>query len=118
MVKQFCFVIIVVLLSCNNNGQTEGGPCTYDTKIYPATVIGIEKKDSLYADIIFRINDDTGNIYRDSVLWSIESNRLIEMILIEKDSIAVGKKYQYRIDNIKTGTCNPNIERLKLEKFE
>ena len=65
--------ITILILSCNNSGnEPDGGPCTYDKKKYPATVIGIEIKYSLSAEIIFRVNDLNGNIYRDSVLWNME----------------------------------------------
>ncbi len=116
MGKFFFHVSITIFItSCSNIGEEpDGGPCTYDKKIYPATVIGIIKKDSLVADIIFRVNDLNGNIYRDSILWSMEKKELMPLAMIEKDSIAVGKKYTYDIWKILTGHCNPKIETLKI----
>jgi len=103
------------LFSCNSN-EPDGGPCTYDKKIYPATVIGIEKKDSLNADIIFRVNDLNGNIYRDSVSWFREKKEWMPLTKIKNDTIAIGKIYTYEVWRIITGHCNPNIELLKLEE--
>jgi hypothetical protein len=115
----FCFVLSVIIgCNCNNIGLPEGGPCTYETKNYPAIVIGIEKQDSLNADIIFKIETGTGEVYHDSVSWYMENNSWILISQIEKDSISIGKKYKYRLDFIKTGSCNPHIERLTLEKFQ
>ena len=109
----YIIALFPFLFSCNSN-EPDGGPCTYDKKIYPATVIGIVKKDSLVADIIFRVNDLSGNIYRDSVLWSMEKKEMMPFAMIEKDSIAVGKKYTYDVWKIIDGHCNPKIETLKI----
>jgi len=110
---------ILMLISCTNseNAEPEGGPCTYETKIYPATVIAIDNMDSTYADILFSINDEAGRLYRDSVSWYMETKGWLELAQIKKDSIVVGKKYKYFVDKIKTGSCNPHIEKLLLEKF-
>lgn len=110
----FGYFTLFSLLACNSMNEPDGGPCTYDKKIYPATVIGIIKKDSLGADIIFRVNDLNGNIYRDSVLWSMEKKELMPLALIGKDSIAIGKKYTYDVWKIIDGHCNPNIETLSI----
>ncbi len=108
-------MLTIFITSCSNSGEEpDGGPCTYDKKIYPATVIGIIKKDSLVADIIFRVNDLSENIYRDSVLLSMEKKEMMPFAMIEKDSIAVGKKYTYDVWKIIDGHCNPKIETLKI----
>ena len=112
------FSVIIISCSDNRNNNVAGGPCTYEKKFYPATVIKIEKKDSLNADIIFKIEDGAGNVYRDSVSWYMENKGLASIVQIEKDSIAIGKKYTYEVWKIITGHCNPDIERLALEKFD
>jgi len=120
--KKFYFFYYILLAvtahACNDDSaEPTGGPCSYTTKIYTATVIDIEKKDSTHADIFFRINDEAGNLYRDSVSWFIENNNWLEISQVEKDSILTGKKYKYQVDKIKTGSCDPDIEKLTLEKF-
>jgi hypothetical protein len=112
------FFVLVVLVACNSWDEPDGGSCIYDKKKYPATVIGIEKKDSLNAEVYFRVNDSLGNVYRDSVTWSREKKEWMSLAKIEKDSIAVGKKYTYEVWKIITGHCNPDIEILKLEECE
>jgi len=114
------FIILTFnVVSCNNDkGEPAGGPCTYDKKYYPATVIDIDKKDSLNADIIFRVSDLNGNIYRDSVSWYIEKKEWTLFSKIEKDSILVGKKYMYEVWEMTDGACNPHVEILKLEAFK
>jgi hypothetical protein len=112
------FLVPVILVACNSWDEPDGGPCTYDKKKFPATVIGIEKKDSLNAEVYFRVNDLSGNVYRDSVAWSREKKEWMLLSKIEKDSIAVGKKYTYEVWKIISGHCNPDIELLKLEECE
>lgn len=121
MIKVILFALYILLLgACTNNEkeEPEGGPCTYETKIYPATVIAIENIDSIHADILFRITDEEGQLYRDSVSWYMENKSPIELARIEKESVTVGKKFKYTVCQIKTGSCNPHIESLLLEKFE
>lgn len=111
----------MLFLSCSDNKEKEepdGGPCSYETKIYPATVIKIEIGDSLYIDILFRVDDEFGNLYKDSVSWYMENKNWLSISEINKDSISLGKKYQFLIDEIKTGACNPFIEKLTLLKYE
>ena len=110
------FFVLVILVACNSRDEPDGGSCTYDKKKYPATVIGIEKIDSLNAEVYFRVNDSLGNVYRDSVTWSREKKEWMSLAKIEKDSISVGKKYTYEVWKIITGHCNPDIEILKLEE--
>ena len=112
----YTIALFPFLLSCNSN-EPDGGPCTYDNKVYPATVISIEKKDSLYAELLFRIEDESGKLYRDSVSWFMENKHWLKISDLKKDSITPGKKYKYRIDLLKSGSCNPNLERLTLEKY-
>ena len=111
-------IFLVTLFSCNCNNTIDGGSCTYETKIYSALVINIEKKDSLHADILFKIEDKTGNLYRDSVSWYMEKKEYALLSMIKKDSVEVGNKYQYIIMEIKTGHCTPKIEILKLDKYQ
>jgi hypothetical protein len=112
------FVVPVVLRACNGWDEPDGGPCSYDKKKYPATVIGIEKKDSLNAEVYFRVNDLSGNVYRDSVSWSMEKKEWMALAKIEKDSISIGKKYTYQVWKILTGHCNPDIKLLELEEYK
>lgn len=122
MVNYFYLLVVFITLlftgyNCNSHEEPEGGPCTYETKIYPATIIAVEKTDSLHAELLFRIEDEYGKIYRDSVSWYMENKNRLKISDLKKDSVIPGKKYKYMIDLIKTGSCNPHIERLTLEKY-
>lgn len=110
-------VFTASLFACNSN-NIDGGACTYIDKNYPAVVVKIEKKDSLQADIYFRIEDETGKPYRDSVSWSMEKKEYALLSTIKKDSIEIGKKYRYVVKQITSGHCTPKIEILLLEKYQ
>ena len=77
----------------------------------------IEQKDSLQADILFRIEDETGKLYRDSVSWNMEKKEYAQLSTIKEDSIRVGNKSRYVVKQITTGHCTPKIEILLLEKY-
>lgn len=114
-----CFSIMIII-SCNNNNDDRiaaGGPCTYDTVLLPAKVIAILKQDSVYADIIYRVFNRDSSIYRDSVSQYIETGHYIESSKINKDSIKAGERLIYQIAKIKSGSCNPHLEILRLERF-
>jgi hypothetical protein len=110
--------IITGLLACADAKKkpSGGGPCTYEITVYPATVIHIKTEGT--TDILFRVEDLNGALYRDSVSWFKEKNSSLEKELIEWDSIRVGKKYKYEIMKITTGSCDPKIEMLTLEEFD
>lgn len=110
--------LIAAIISCNQN--IDGGSCTYNTILLPAEVIAIIPLpyDSTRSDILFKITDSTGNIYRDSVSWSMKTKGYLNNTQIIKDSITIGKKYTYTISKILTGHCDPDIEILELKKFK
>lgn len=119
--RLFIYCVPLLLSSCNcNNGNDEpaGGPCAYETKIYPATLILVKRKDRFTADLIFKVTDKNGTLYRDSVSWYKENNNWINVPDILENEITVGKNYKYIIEEIKTGSCTPRIEKLILEKFD
>lgn len=109
----YIIAFFLFLFSCNSN-EPDGGPCTYDKKIYPATVIGIVKKDSLVADIIFRVNDLSGNIYRDSVLWSMGKKELMPLTMIEKDSMLLAKNTATMLGKLLMDIVTQESNHLKL----
>ncbi len=114
----FTIIILAALPACNGINYVDGGTCKYENKIYPAVVIKIDKKDSLNADILFRINDETGNLYRDSVSWNMEKKEYALLSMIKKDSIRMGNRYRYVVKQITEGSCVPKIEILILEKYK
>ena len=109
--------IVMTLFACNGN-TIDGGSCTYNDKIYPAVVVKIEQKDSLRADILFRIEDEDGKLYRDSVSWNMEKKEYALLSMIQKDSIKTGNRYRYVVKQITSGHCTPKIEILLLEKYQ
>lgn len=119
MKRIFSFVLALLLfLSCNNNReQPAGGPCSYETRTWMATVIKIDPIDSLQNDVVFNIRNENGELVRDSVSLYMENKTWLTAAELVKDSVQVGKKFKYFIDEIKTGSCNPRIEKLTLEKY-
>lgn len=115
--KYLPIVIVAALFACNGN-NIDGGSCTYNDKTYPAVVIKIEQKDSLRADILFKIEDETGKLYRDSVSWNMEKKEYALLSLIKKENVKIGNRYRYVIKQITSGHCTPKIEILLLEKYQ
>jgi len=122
MKKFILFIPVFVFMlfaGCNSQTkETADAPCTYTTKTYPATLVLIKRKDRFTADLIFRVTDNNGSIYRDSVSWFIENKSWIQVPDILEKEITIGNNYKYLIEEIKTGNCNPKNEKLTLEKFD
>jgi len=110
--------IIIILISCNDDENMAGGPCTYDEKIFPATLVRLEKMDSVRYDALFIIEDSSSMERKDSIRYSILTNgHYITSAEVISDSLAIGKKYQYITQTIKSGSCNPNIDMLVLKQY-
>jgi hypothetical protein len=106
-----------IVYACNyNKKQPSGGPCKYETIIYPAAVIAVDTGNS--PDVIFRVKDLSGVVYRDSVSWFKEKAISLTREKIIQESIRMGNRYKYEIMKITSGSCDPQIETLKLEKYK
>ena len=112
----FISLLTCSLCSCNRTAHENpaGGPCTYETHVYPIKVIQIVKKDNLHSDLLFERNRegiiDTVSYYQSVHEW-IKQEDLI------KSGIETGKVFKWKEEKILTGSCTPNIETLLLEKY-
>lgn len=117
----YLLIIAAIINSCSNGKKqnVDGGPCSYEDKIYPAKLIKLDPSpDSSEYDAWFEINrlNDAPADYRDTVQYSPYNSR-IPNEQIKKDSIAVGKVYKFISRTIKTGSCDPHVESIRLEKY-
>jgi hypothetical protein len=121
MFKKILFAIIIPssLITCNNDDNNmAGGACTYDEKILPALLITLEKIDSIHYDAIFIMGSNRSMEGNDTIRYShFERGRYLTSDEIMMDSITIGRKYQYIIQKIKTGSCNPNVDMLVLKPY-
>lgn len=112
------YIAVFIFSSCNDDDNESGEPCTYDEKILPATLVRLEKIDSLRFDAVFTIEYPAIKEGQDSIRYSILNNGYyINAGEVIFDSLAVGKKYQYITQTIKSGSCNPNIDMLLLKPY-
>ncbi len=112
-------LLVMLLLACNNtSNNADGGPCAYKEDIHPARLIKLETNDSLVYDALFEIEAGLQSTdKKDTVSFNRLNNRYIEKAQIEKDSIAEGKIYKYIIQTITSGSCDPDIRIILLEKY-
>lgn len=112
-------LIMLLQLACNNTtGNVDGGPCTYKEGTHPARLIKLETNDSLVYDALFEIEAGLQSAgKKDTVSFNRLNNRYIEKTQIENDSIAEGKVYKYIIQTITSGSCNPDVRIIRLEKY-
>jgi hypothetical protein len=108
-------IISLLIISCREQGETDGGPCSYRINKLPATIIAIENRDSATAEILFETETngkkDTLYYTRTFVGWATPD-------LIARYDLQVGNRFVYEEHQITKGTCNPHFYRLTLEKFK
>lgn len=117
--KQFLF-ITAIIISCNNRKKEipDGGPCSYEDKIYPARLLELEASpDSTIFNGWFEIDDPSGNGSKDTLNYLRLTNNSITKERLQKDSIVIGNIYKYVESAIKTGACNPDIRTIRLERY-
>lgn len=105
----------LLLIPGKINAQKDGGGCSYDKKIYPATVVYAAGYDSIRAFILFAVEID-GKMDTISYLSEFHINPGIEVI--EQYDLRVGNVFCYEEWNIISGHCTPHIRRLTLDKYE
>jgi hypothetical protein len=109
----FPFVFFLLILSCHEIDN--GGPCTYKITKTPATVIEIQKHDSLYSEILFFVPNGE---FSDTLYYTRNFPGFASQADIEKYDLHVGNDFTYEEHKIETGTCTPHYFVLKLEKYE
>jgi hypothetical protein len=116
----FCLLFIVVIFqSCNNSKKEtpDGGPCSYDDKIYPARLVKLEMNtDSISYNAWLEIDNPSGN-GKDTISYLRMTNNGIRKEQLEKDSISEGNIYKYVVSTIRTGACDPDIRTIRLERY-
>jgi hypothetical protein len=122
MMKQILtrMVLCLTLYACKNGAKEipDGGPCTYDDKVYPAKLVKLEASpDSSTFNGWFEIDNPSGNGAKDTISYLRFTNRILSKEQVEKDSIRTGNIYKYVISTIRTGACNPDIRTIRLEKY-
>jgi hypothetical protein len=111
--------ITIIIYSCSGGkkDKPDGGPCSYEDKIYPARLIKLkENTDSITYNAWLEIDNPAGK-GKDTISYLRMTNRSITKEQLQRDSIVVGKVYKYVVSKIKTGECNPDIRTIKLEKY-
>ena len=119
----FWVLLPVIGLSACNNGKQEkevpaGGPCSYKEDTFPAKLIQLSTSDSSSYNAQFEITRRMNTPDApDTVLFHSLNNTYINAAQIISDSIAVGKIYKLIEQNIVSGSCNPHLQHIRLEKY-
>ncbi len=115
----YTFLIITLINQACKSGKSkpDGGPCTYDEKDYPATLVRLEvAPDSTNYNPWFEIDDPAGH-GKDTISYLRMTNQNVSREQLTRDSIAVGGIYKYVVKKIISGDCDDDIRTIRLEKF-
>lgn len=104
----------IVLYSCNN--ETDGGGCKYETTVLPATLIQLVDINSHSYDALFEVTVENK---KDTIAYSrLNSGQYIFISEKPKKQLVTGRQYQYIMQKIITGACNPEVNVISLTAFE
>ncbi len=92
-----------------------GGPCSYNKTIHAAEVIGIYPTGSNSSEIELLVKFHE---VVDTLSYYIENGSYVSNFELQEKSIKIGDKLIYEEHQISTGSCNPEIYILKLEKLD
>jgi hypothetical protein len=108
----------IVFYCCHPPEQPAGGPCSYrDTRI-GATVLAIDSVGEESRDLQLKL--DSNNFYMppdDTTYYHLHNNTYITRTLADSLQIAVGKKYNFVISEIVSGSCNPLVTWVELTPY-
>jgi hypothetical protein len=109
-------------IACNNSKHEKetpaGGPCSYKEEAHPAKLISLVTIDSTNYDALFEVSTGLQVTNKpDTMRFHFLNNTYIKGKQIKADSIAVGKIYKLIDQRIVSGTCNPHIQTIRLEKY-
>lgn len=108
--------ILLFLFRRTDSSDVAGGPCSYKTIKYPATIINIEcvAIDSSFFELTLRV--DYGG-YVDTLDYSNEFDQLVSGEDMLEKQYKIGQQMTYEHMQIVSGSCNPDIFTLKMEPF-
>lgn len=111
----FTNIACTVFVHCNYLGKqvVDGGPCSYNTKIYPAKIIGFTTHDSIHWDLVFERKRD---YLIDSFTYSYATKNYF--LKEELSKFNIGNTYQWKEMNIIDGHCTPVVTTLIMQPYQ
>jgi hypothetical protein len=97
------------------NDIPAGGPCSYKSKTLPARVIDIRREPNSQPSVFFEVSHNLGDL--DTISYFTINNRNITEEEIKQKGVAKDAVFQLEVSEITSGSCNPMVRRLSLEKF-
>ncbi|MGE0638294.1 MAG: hypothetical protein AB7G44_16005 [Bacteroidia bacterium] len=109
------FSVILFPFIALAQGGREGGPCSYETTNYPATIIEIFEVYEGWNDIYVVIKTHEP---ADTITWSNEFGGFISTEELKASDYKIGDKLNYQIKEIISGSCSPYIKWLTKERYK
>lgn len=119
MQKLIPFLCLFFLFSCTHENKTSsdeenvaGGPCSYNEEYFPIKILDIDStsEDDCELTLLKIVEEDT-------IYYSHYNPNLLELKELNKNKIKVGDTITFVEMNIQTGSCNPFIQTVSIDKF-
>lgn len=93
----------------------DGGSCSYSYSYSPAVVLYIYPKGETYTEVVFSVNTGNG---ADTISYSSINHMPLPNDTVKKYNIHRGDVFTFETGHMYSGSCNPNIQRFKLQKYK
>lgn len=116
--KQIGYILFLVTLlpvASLAQGEREGGPCSYETTLYPAPIILIYPINETSSEVVV-----TTTLYgqTDTLHFSQEGHEYFSNTELTEKNYKVGDTLTYKIMEITDGHCSPYIKVLTKERYK
>jgi hypothetical protein len=121
----YLLLAALYMAACNDSAKSPGsdnmtgGPCSYKDYEAIAEVIKIDKRDTDRYDILFVLRSNTYTpAGHDTLHYVHEKHNLLTGEELKKLDVKMGDRYKYIISTIISGSCNPTVKQLIMEKVK
>jgi len=111
----FIAIFHLSITCCHSQEIPDGGPCSYTTTNYPATIIDIFEVYEGWNEIFFLVKTLEP---ADTTTWSREFSGYISDEELKTERFKAGDTLAYEIREIIDGNCSPYLKRLTKERYK
>lgn len=113
-------LLVVSAIACNSKSSRDeprdGGPCSYQYDTIPARVVKIERQATQQPRVLFVLLRNAAST--DTIPYFMANGKDLSEEEIKEKGVVEGAVFQFITGEIKSGSCNPSLKRIVLNKYE
>lgn len=114
-------LLVVSAIACNSKKSSrdeprDGGGCSYRYDTIPARVVKIERQATQQPRVLFVLLRNAAST--DTIPYFMANGKDLSEEEIKEKGVVEGAVFQFITGEIKSGSCNPSLKRIVLNKYE